>query len=82
MSQAILTFSPNNGWTNSLKYPNKKMVHWVMQVSGSILAIAGSIIRFTNLNEHMQTAHGILGESIIIGWGKSIFSFFEKTHIF
>ncbi|XP_004933387.1 transmembrane reductase CYB561D2 [Bombyx mori] len=61
MSQAILTFSPNNGWTNSLKYPNKKMVHWVMQVSGSILAIAGSIIRFTNLNEHMQTAHGILG---------------------
>ncbi|XP_030026521.1 uncharacterized protein LOC115444754 [Manduca sexta] len=60
MSQAILTFSPHS-WANSLMYPKKKIIHLVMQVVGSLMAIVGSIIRFASLTDHLQSAHGILG---------------------
>lgn len=63
MAQAILTFSPHNGWSVSLSYRDKKVVHWVMQVVGAILATTGSIIRITNLTNNFQTPHGILGIS-------------------
>ncbi|XP_073953581.1 uncharacterized protein [Choristoneura fumiferana] len=38
MAQAVLTFSPHNGWSLSLSYHDKKDYHWVMQVIGAILA--------------------------------------------
>ncbi|KAI8420128.1 hypothetical protein MSG28_008707 [Choristoneura fumiferana] len=47
MAQAVLTFSPHNGWSLSLSYHDKKDYHWVMQVIGAILAITGSSIRIS-----------------------------------
>ncbi|XP_047996575.1 transmembrane reductase CYB561D2-like [Leguminivora glycinivorella] len=61
MAQGILTFSPHTGWTRSMRYQDKKVIHWVMQVAGSILAVTGSIIRIVNVSNNFQTPHGILG---------------------
>ncbi|KAI8431791.1 hypothetical protein MSG28_016211 [Choristoneura fumiferana] len=61
MAQAILTFSPHNGWSVSLSYRDKKVAHWVMQVVGAILATTGSIIRISNIATNFQSPHGILG---------------------
>lgn len=61
MAQAILTFNPNNGWSRSMRYQDKKVIHWVMQIAGSLLAITGSIIRITNISNNFQSPHGILG---------------------
>ncbi|XP_063540318.1 probable transmembrane reductase CYB561D1 [Cydia strobilella] len=61
MAQAILTFNPNNGWSRSMRYQDKKVIHWVMQIAGSLLAIIGSIIRIVNVSNNFQTPHGILG---------------------
>ncbi|XP_063626567.1 uncharacterized protein LOC134798156 [Cydia splendana] len=61
MAQAILTFNPNNGWSRSMRYQDKRVIHRVMQIAGSLLAITGSIIRMVNLTNNFQSPHGILG---------------------
>ncbi|XP_068620596.1 uncharacterized protein [Battus philenor] len=61
MSQAILTLNPYASWAKTLNYEDKKVIHWVMQFTGSALAIAGSIIRMVDVQSNFKTAHGILG---------------------
>ncbi|CAK1584533.1 unnamed protein product [Parnassius mnemosyne] len=61
MSQAILSLNPYTSWTKNLKREDKKIIHWVMQITGSILAIAGSIIRIIDVQPNFRTAHGIVG---------------------
>ncbi|CAH2042390.1 unnamed protein product, partial [Iphiclides podalirius] len=61
MSQAVLSLNPFTSWSRCFKYEDKKIIHWTMQVTGSMLAIAGSIIRMVEVPSNFQTAHGILG---------------------
>lgn len=61
MSQAVLTLNPHAGWASTLKYPDKRMVHWVMQVLGSILAISGAAVKLAD-GANLDSAHGITGE--------------------
>ncbi|KAI8420130.1 hypothetical protein MSG28_008709 [Choristoneura fumiferana] len=61
MAQAVLAFSSHTGWALSLKFEDKKIIHMVMQIGGALLALVGSFIRITDLNNNFQTAHGILG---------------------
>ncbi|CAG5049256.1 unnamed protein product [Parnassius apollo] len=61
MSQAILSLNPYTSWTKTLKHADKKIIHWVMQITGSVLAIAGSIIRIIDVQTNFTTAHGIVG---------------------
>ncbi|XP_072942987.1 transmembrane reductase CYB561D2-like [Epargyreus clarus] len=63
MAQAILAMNPYNSWSNILLHQDKKICHWVMQILGSIIALAGGIIQITNRNiiRHFSTAHGVLG---------------------
>ncbi|XP_013191580.1 uncharacterized protein LOC106135752 [Amyelois transitella] len=58
MSQAILSLSPHNSWSSSLKLVHKRRAHWVLQILGSGLAIAGSIIKILDKTVHWNTLHG------------------------
>ncbi|KAI5635122.1 eukaryotic cytochrome b561 domain-containing protein [Phthorimaea operculella] len=60
MSQAIMSLG-NYGWTSTVKYNDKKIIHLSMQIIGSVLAIAGSIHRMIGVNSHFQSAHGAFG---------------------
>lgn len=62
MSQAILVFNPYVGWASNLLRPQKQIVHIIMQIFGSTLAITGSILKITNREGSLTSAHGILGK--------------------
>ncbi|XP_063830667.1 uncharacterized protein LOC135079949 [Ostrinia nubilalis] len=61
MTQSILVLSSHNGWSRTIRYKDRKIVHLLMQVFGSILAIAGNIVVMVEKNVHFNTTHGILG---------------------
>ncbi|KPJ05722.1 hypothetical protein RR46_02244 [Papilio xuthus] len=61
MSQAVLSMNPYASWAKVLSYENKKMIHWLMQILGSVLAIAGSIVKLVDGVPNFRSAHGILG---------------------
>lgn len=65
MAQGILAYSPV-GWANHLTYENKKLIHSIMQICGSILAIAGSAVQMASTNLTLETPHGICGKLITI----------------
>ncbi|XP_048483651.1 uncharacterized protein LOC119690288 isoform X3 [Plutella xylostella] len=61
MSQAVLSLSPYNGWSQTFLYQEKRFMHWVLQIAGSALAITGSIIKIVDTPDNFQTVHGIIG---------------------
>ncbi|KAG7301460.1 hypothetical protein JYU34_014418 [Plutella xylostella] len=61
MSQAVLSLSPYNGWSQTFSYQEKRFMHWVLQIAGSALAITGSIIKIVDTPDNFQTVHGIIG---------------------
>ncbi|XP_059060920.1 uncharacterized protein LOC131853865 [Achroia grisella] len=61
MSLAVTSMSPYSGFSRTFNQKQKKTIHFVLQVLGSILALAGSILRITSLNENFNSTHGILG---------------------
>ncbi|XP_013191579.1 uncharacterized protein LOC106135751 [Amyelois transitella] len=58
MAESILSLSPHNGWSSSLKLVHKRRAHWILQLLGSGLAIAGSIIKILDKSIHWNTLHG------------------------
>lgn len=66
MGQAVLSISKYNGWSQALKHKERRTAHWILQVIGSALAIAGSIIRINAVENSYTTAHGILGNNLFI----------------
>ncbi|XP_072949966.1 uncharacterized protein [Epargyreus clarus] len=61
MAVAILSLSPNNGWSAFLTLRDKRRVHTVLQVMGSALAISGSFIKILNKEVHWNSLHGKYG---------------------
>lgn len=62
MAEAILSLSPDNGWSSKLTLVDRRRAHWILQVVGSLLAIVGSIIKFLDKNTHWTTYHGQFGK--------------------
>ncbi|XP_053601654.1 uncharacterized protein LOC128670202 [Plodia interpunctella] len=58
MAQAILCLSPHNSWSSSLKLLQKRQAHWILQILGSALAIAGSFVKILDKTSHWNTLHG------------------------
>ncbi|XP_013191502.1 uncharacterized protein LOC106135684 [Amyelois transitella] len=58
MAESILSLSPHNSWSSSLKLVHKRRAHWILQILGSGLAIAGSIIIYMHKTVHWNTLHG------------------------
>ncbi|CAH0399990.1 unnamed protein product [Chilo suppressalis] len=60
MAESILALAPDS-WLSSLKLRHKRLVHWVMQVLGSVLALAGTIIQSLSREVNFYTLHGQFG---------------------
>lgn len=60
MSLAITSINPYSGFLKTLDQNKKRTIHFVLQVIGSVLAIAGSILSITKF-KNFNSAHGILG---------------------
>lgn len=61
MTQAIMTFYSENVWSKRRSQPVKRLLHWVLQATGSSMAIIGMIIQYVNRRSHFQTKHSIVG---------------------
>ncbi|XP_063385509.1 uncharacterized protein LOC134671579 [Cydia fagiglandana] len=65
MGQAILSLSPHNGWSSRLKLVHKRRAHWILQVLGSSLTLAGCHIQVVDkgVSWHTMshTLHGMFG---------------------
>ncbi|XP_038211423.1 uncharacterized protein LOC119831925 [Zerene cesonia] len=61
MAQAIQSLNPHSGWARLVKYQDRRVVHWMLQIVASILVVVGSIIRMMDVTSNFSTAHGILG---------------------
>lgn len=62
MAEAIIGLCPNSGWADSLTLVDKRRAHTVMQVVGSGLAIAGSIIMALTKPVNWDSLHGQFGK--------------------
>ncbi|XP_061718079.1 uncharacterized protein LOC133525733 [Cydia pomonella] len=58
MAEAILSLSPHNGWSSRLKFVDKRRAHWILQLLGSGLALAGCFIKILDKSVHWNTLHG------------------------
>uniref|UniRef100_A0A2A4K6S9 ascorbate ferrireductase (transmembrane) n=1 Tax=Heliothis virescens TaxID=7102 RepID=A0A2A4K6S9_HELVI len=65
MSQVLLSYNLNTGFTNNLRFPKKRTLHWFLQVIGSTIALIGCCLGLaTNADsdiDHLETTHGIVG---------------------
>ncbi|XP_063364674.1 uncharacterized protein LOC134653280 [Cydia amplana] len=66
MGQAILSLSPHNGWSSRLKLVHKRRAHWILQVLGSSLTLAGCHIQVVDKgvywNTMSHTFHGMFAQ--------------------
>jgi cytochrome b-561 domain containing protein 2 len=65
MVEAILVMAPDS-WLANLTLKHRKLVHYGMQVVGSILALAGSFLKIIDKDVHWDTLHGQFGKLVII----------------
>lgn len=66
MSQAILSMSSKNGWLSGLKLLHRRRLHWILQIAGSSLAIAGSSIMIRHKSVNFNSTHGKLALSALV----------------
>ncbi|XP_068629699.1 transmembrane reductase CYB561D2-like [Battus philenor] len=58
MAESILSLSSDNGWSQKLKLVDKRRAHWILQILGSGIALAGSFIKIVDKQVHWNTYHG------------------------
>ncbi|XP_031766919.1 uncharacterized protein LOC113514619 [Galleria mellonella] len=58
MAQGFLALAPENSWSTVLRLVDRRRAHWVLQVMGSGLAIAGSAIGIQTKSVHWNSLHG------------------------
>lgn len=63
MAQSILSLS-GNGWSSKLRLVDKRRAHWILQILGSGLALAGSFIKILDKTVHWNTYHGQFGKKL------------------
>ncbi|CAD0197766.1 unnamed protein product [Chrysodeixis includens] len=61
MAQGILSLCPHNMWSAHLTLAHRKRIHWILQIMGSVLAIAGSALYIEFKTVHWDTLHGQFG---------------------
>lgn len=65
MAESILCFSKSNSWSSVHTRRTNSHVHWILQVVGAILSLAGCIIEYFDRPDHFHTIHGITGNHIL-----------------
>ncbi|XP_045501749.1 uncharacterized protein LOC123698957 [Colias croceus] len=61
MAQAIQSLNPHSGWARLVRYQDRRVVHWMLQIVASITVVVGSVIRMMDVPNNFRTTHGILG---------------------
>ncbi|XP_026324442.1 uncharacterized protein LOC113233534 [Hyposmocoma kahamanoa] len=60
MAEACLALAPGS-WASNFTLVDKRRVHWILQLVGSILAIAGSVLKSIDNNVNWFSYHGQFG---------------------
>ncbi|XP_013172799.1 PREDICTED: uncharacterized protein LOC106121626 [Papilio xuthus] len=58
MAESILSLYSENGWSTKLRLVDKRRAHWILQILGSGIALAGNFIKIVDKNVHWNTYHG------------------------
>ncbi|XP_068629708.1 transmembrane reductase CYB561D2-like [Battus philenor] len=58
MAESILSLSSDNGWSLKLRHVDKRRAHWILQILGSGIALAGSFSKIMVKQIHWDTYHG------------------------
>ncbi|CAH0625433.1 unnamed protein product [Chrysodeixis includens] len=82
MAQGILSLCPHNAWSAHLTLGHKKRIHWILQIMGSILAIAGSALYILNKPVHWNTLHGKYGLVALVFTIASLFNGVTSLYAF
>ncbi|XP_067620243.1 uncharacterized protein [Eurosta solidaginis] len=61
MSEGLIAYYNGNIWTQVCPRPEKARLHWVLQIFGSVIGLAGVVIKIFLEDVHFQTRHGIVG---------------------
>lgn len=65
MAEAILLFYSGNTWSQVMVHPQRRTVHWILQVVGSLCVIVGIALEYywrdINNKLHFHDTHSILG---------------------
>ncbi|XP_001848092.2 cytochrome b561 domain-containing protein 2 [Culex quinquefasciatus] len=65
MAEAILLFYSGNTWSQVMLHPQRRTVHWILQVVGSLCVIVGIALEYywrdINNKLHFHDTHSILG---------------------
>lgn len=62
MAESILSLYSENGWSTKLRLVDKRRAHWILQILGSGIALAGNFIKIVDKNVHWNTYHGQFGK--------------------
>lgn len=62
MAEAILAFYATTSWSRFHSRRTKNNIHWIMQVVGSILSIAGCIVEYRDRRTHFRSIHSMTGK--------------------
>ncbi|CAG9788038.1 unnamed protein product [Diatraea saccharalis] len=57
MAESILALAPDS-WLSNMKLKHKRLIHWVMQIGGSVVAIVGCILMSLSKSINFNTLHG------------------------
>ncbi|XP_022112374.2 uncharacterized protein LOC110991346 [Pieris rapae] len=66
MAESILSLSADNGWSGVLRFKDKRRAHTILQVVGSALAVAGSIILMLSKTQNFNSLHGQFGLAAMV----------------
>ncbi|XP_004534463.1 cytochrome b561 domain-containing protein 2 [Ceratitis capitata] len=66
MSEGLMAYYRGNVWTQVCQRPEKARLHWLLQLSGSIIGIIGIMIKICLEEVHFHTRHGIIGLATMI----------------
>lgn len=61
MAESILVIYSTNSWSFFHSSKTKRTIHWMIQVVGSIFAIAGTVILYLPRKRHFATIHSVTG---------------------
>lgn len=65
MAESILCFSRNNSWTVVHSRRTNSHIHWILQVVGAGLSIAGCVIEYFDRPTHFGSIHSVTGISLV-----------------
>ncbi|GBP71396.1 hypothetical protein EVAR_20497_1 [Eumeta japonica] len=81
MVQGLLSLNRYNAWSATLLPMHRKRAHWILELFGATLAMAGTFVMVNEKTVHFNSLHGKLGKRNFdqgMTWRRMYFSNNEK----